>query len=156
MPRSRRRRSAYSSRRTASNGGATALILLAAVLVVAGMGVAIQSKKRAHAEPTRVPVPPPAAKVVAREPVVSAPVATAPASLVQAVTRTVKDAEQTTRGLRGATRDRQFTRLQTDTMAALSNARERLGAWLDEHPDDVRANKLWDRLQRVYITLKKL
>ncbi|MDJ0976208.1 MAG: hypothetical protein QNJ98_17235 [Planctomycetota bacterium] len=119
------------------------------------MGVAIQSKKRAHAAP--MPPPPPAATpVVAQQPVEPAPVAKAPTSLVRTINTTVKDAERTLRSLRGKKRDASFTRMQTDAMASLSKAREELGAWLDEHPNDKRANTLWDRLQRVYIALKKL
>ena len=120
------------------------------------MGVAIQSKKRAHAEPLPPPPPPAAQPVAKRQPVQPAPVAKAPTSLVRSISTTVKDAERQLKSLRGKKRDAAFTRIQTDAMAKLSKAREALGAWLDEHPMDKRANTLWDRLQRVYVALKKL
>ncbi len=151
--RRRRRRSSRTSRR--SSNGTTTLCLVAAVLLVAVMGVTIQSRKRDAQAAEAAPAPPPAPVVaqVAPEP---APAPRAPAPLVKAITDVVRNAEKQTKSLRAEKRGTRFTRIQTDAMAALSTARGELGAWLDEHPSDDRANKLWDRLQRVYITLKKL
>jgi hypothetical protein len=41
-------------------------------------------------------------------------------------------------------------------LSRAAQARDDVGAFLDKHPSDSQANRLWDRVLRAYVALKKL
>ncbi len=69
--------------------------------------------------------------------------------------KVLKDVKRTAQALRAMKRGPDFERTRIDALAQLSTARQELGAYLDEHPDDDKGHHMWDRLQGMYVALKK-
>ncbi len=126
--------------------------VVALVVLLAVMGVS-----RMQAGTDRLPevtlAPRPAAPAVEPpKPVVRKP---AEHSRLKELRKVMIDVQRTAESLRVMARGPAFENTRVDALAKLSEARRSLGAYLDEHPDDDRGHRLWDRLQGMYITLKK-
>ncbi len=113
-------------------------------------------------ESTAAPQPTPLASVhvasASSLPAATAPArpkAIKPASPVSELTKKVREVEQRIRKWPELKRDSEFERQRIVALSELSEVRESLDKYLQKTRDD-KAEGLWDRLQRVYITVKKL
>ncbi len=149
MPAYRRR----SSRRRPASSGTGVACAVAAFALVAVMGVTLRGRARSTAAPASAPVV--TAAVVPYAPPPRAPVAR-PAHPLDVLTKTVREAERKTPSIRRIERGPAFETARVELLAQVSTARDELGTWLDAHPSDDRANRLWDRVLRLYVALKKL
>lgn len=70
--------------------------------------------------------------------------------------RSLKQSEGRVRALRSLAAGSDREQERTSLMAHLGRLRTKLSTWLDEHPADTAGNRLWDRLQRLYVALKKM
>ena len=129
----------------------------AGVLLLAAMGVTSLNK-----EPAATPRPSPVASVnVASTQATPAAVPTRrgaapkPASTVAELSKKVRAIEKRIREWPEQKRDSEFERQRIIALSELSEVRESLDKYLQKTRDD-KADRLWDRLQRVYITVKKL
>mgnify|MGYP001819735448 CR=1 FL=1 len=129
----------------------------AGVLLLAAMGVTSLNKEQAAA-----PRPTPLATVnVASTQATPAvmptrrAVAPKPASPVADLGKKVREIETRIRDWPEQKRDSEFERQRIIALSELSEVRESLDKYLQKTRDD-KADRLWDRLQRVYITVKKL
>ncbi len=68
----------------------------------------------------------------------------------------VRDAERRTPGIKRLERGPAFDEARIELLSQVSDARDQLGTWLDAHPSDDRANRLWDRVLKLYVALKKI
>ena len=148
----RPRRSA--PRRRSSSPGSALACVAAAVGLVAVMGVALHDRGRtATARSVPVLAAPPPLRPAEPEPVARVPRAEGP---LDRLTRAVRAAEAKTPSLRRRVRGEDFESARVELLSEVSAARDELGAWLDRHPSDDRANRLWDRVLRLYVALRKL
>jgi hypothetical protein len=126
-------------------------------VLVAAMGVTAL-KQEATATPQ--PAPLPSVHVSSTSPQPAAQQATRvravkPASPVSGLTKQVRAVEQRIREWPEQKRDSEFERQRIIALSELSEVREALDQYLQTTRDD-QADRLWDRLQRVYVTVKKL
>lgn len=75
---------------------------------------------------------------------------------LQRLDKSIRAAERKMPALRHAERGGEFESLRVELLAQVSEARDELGTYLDSHPSDDRASRLWDRVLRAYVALKKL
>ncbi len=116
------------------------------------MGVTVMDTKAPAprpAPPVEAAQPAPAPKpVVARAPRVLTP--------MEKVERSIREVERDMPALRGERRGEGFETLRVSLLSRAAEARDEVGAYLDRHPSDRKANRLWDRVLRAYVALKKL
>lgn len=128
------------------------MLVLAAFALIAVMGVTVLTKE----EPKKALPAPVTSYAVQPAPVVAQPVVAAkPPSPVRGMSRELRTIEQTVKGWDLDRRGADFEDQRVQALSGLSDLRERLDAYLTKHDDD-RADSLWDRLQRVYVMVKKL
>ncbi len=129
----------------------------AGVILLAAMGVTSLNKEPATA---RKPVPVASASLASTQ-ATPAVVPTRrvtppkPASPVAELSKKVREIEKRIREWPEQKRDSEFERQRIIALSELSEVRESLDKYLQKTRDD-KADRLWDRLQRVYITVKKL
>ena len=148
------RRPARSRRRTSSNGAGVACVV-AAVALAAAMGV-VAFRKGGAREVRTSHAPTPAAKPVVR--VAAQHTAPPPkaAGPMEALAATVREVESAMPKLKSTSRGPAFETDRVALLARVSDARDQLGAYLDLHAGDDRASRLWDKVVRLYVALKKL
>ncbi|MFV1957806.1 MAG: hypothetical protein ACC662_00190 [Planctomycetota bacterium] len=114
---------------------------------------------RASAAPTPRPVPATPAPLLPSPPTVAAArpvVVPLPADPLDAVAATIRRVAREAPSLRDLPRGPVFDAQRVGALASLSEARDVLNTVLDRDESDDRANRLWDRLQRLWIALHKL
>jgi len=127
--------------------------VVAGLALAAVMGVSVLRREKT---PRRVPqeayVPAPR-----YEPDLAKPTAPPqPGKPLDVLAREVREVEKEMPVLRRTSRGPGFEVLRVELLSRISGARDQLGAYLDEHPDSGRANRMWDQVLRLYVALKKL
>ena len=146
--------SRYRRRRRSSSSAAGPAIALAALALLGVMGVTVFRDR----VPKRRPPPPAPTELISPAPAASVPAPAQPRTLsaMARLDKTVREVERRMPSLRHAKRGREFDTLRVELLAQASEVRAELGSHLDAHPDDDRAGRLWDRVLRAYVALKKL
>jgi hypothetical protein len=132
-------------------------IALAALALVGVMGVTVLSSRTEVRRTAPAPTPelraPQQAGFTAHvRPMIAAP----QLSHMDRLEGILKEVERKMPSLRKATRGKDFEPLRVGLLAQVSEARGQLADYMDAHPGDDRANRLWDRAMRTYVALKKL
>lgn len=150
QPPVRRRRTA---RRKPASSGTGLACFVAAVALAAVMGVTLRQEPAPQR--TAAPKAPPA-RIVPR--VVQEPQqpSVRPAHPLDVLAKTVRDAERRTPGIKQLERGPVFDKARLELVSQVAEARDELGTWLDAHPSDDRANRLWDRVLRLFVALRKI
>ena len=125
----------------------------AAVALAAVMGVTLREEPAA-----RRPAAPAPAPVRSVAPVVHLPEApeVRPTHPLDVLAKAVRDAEKRTPAIKQIERGPGFDAARIELLSEVANARDELGRWLDAHPSDDRANRLWDRVLRLFVALRKI
>ncbi|MHC5009396.1 MAG: hypothetical protein ACYTG6_00420 [Planctomycetota bacterium] len=108
------------------------------------------------AAPARAAPPAPGPTVVQAPPTHPAPLPPPPPDPLDRVDATLRQVATEAPRLRTMDRGPAFENARVTALARLSEAREILNPILDRDPENDRANRLWDRLQRLYVALKKI
>ena len=129
----------------------------AGVILLAAMGVTSLNKEPT---PARKPEPLASASVPSAQATPAVvptrrAAAPKPASPVMELGKKVREIEKRIRDWPEQKRDSAFERQRIIALSELSEVRDSLDKYLQKTRDD-KADHLWDRLQRVYITVKKL
>ena len=145
------------SRRRVQPRGSSAGLIVAVVALVGVMGVVIvrtgerKRQRRVRPEVSSVVVEP-----IAPEPVAQLEPTPTPRSPVRAIRDAVRKIEKQLPDLKRTERGPGFEEKRIALLSGISDARDQVGAYLDDHPSDDAANALWDRVLKLYVALKKI